>query len=332
MPAIFPLSLREEEECLFLEDSGAGGPGVYPLLLPSWKIFLTAIAILFMVALSIFDHSIKPVYMQVLVDFFYILPVVLAAFVSLPEGLLFAAITAALIVFAAPAKLQPKEGERYLYFFTLWFGYSFLALLVNRLKETAVQRQRLERTLKLTTAAFLSALDLKDRYVGRHSRAVAGYALAIAKGMGLGRAEQELIFLSGLIHDLGKIGASDAVLLKPGPLNREEWLEIKKHPIQGYGIVKKTTGCEDLARAVLYHHERCDGKGYPAGLKGEDIPLYARILCVADSYEAVTAGRVYRPALSKEDAIAELRRCSGSQFDPRVVEIFCRCLNNGSGG
>lgn len=175
-------------------------------------------------------------------------------------------------------------------------------------------------------------VNLKDRYVGGHSRAVAGYVLAIARGLSLGRTEQELIVLGGLLHDLGKIGVSEAVLLKPGPLAPEEWLEIKKHPIQGYSIVMKATGCEELAKAVLYHHERYDGKGYPAGLRGDDIPLYARILCVADSYEAMTAGRSYRPALSREDAVAELRRCSGSQFDPRVVEVFCRFLNKVSAG
>ena len=267
-------------------------------------------------------------HLQALIDFLYFLPVMLASFVSLPEGLFFAVAAAALSGFIAPAGLQPDGDEAYLCFGTLGAGYCAMALLVKKLKATLILRQKLERSLQLTTGAFLKALDLKDHRTGKHSRRVAEYALAIAREMGLEKTDQELIFLAGLVHDLGKIGVADEILNKPGELTPQEWLEIKKHPIRGYGIVKEVTGCEELAKVVLYHHERYDGQGYPAGLKGEAIPLGARILCVADSYEAMTAARVYRPARPAEEAFTDLRLCAGSQFDPRVVEEFCRVLAN----
>jgi putative nucleotidyltransferase with HDIG domain len=323
-----PLDFRREEEFFEGREASRGYAGDCPSSPPIQKIGVRLACLFLLVLLSVLDHFLKPVYLQVLVDFLYFLPVLLASFFSLPDGLFFALAAAALSVFAAPARLRPDGSEAYLCFGTLGSGYCALAMLIDRFKASLVLRQRLERTLRLTTEAFLKALDLKDRRTGEHSRRVARYALAIAREMGLSRTDQELLFLAGLLHDLGKIGVAGRILNKPGGLTPEEWLEIKKHPIRGYGIVKEVTGSEELAKAVLYHHERYDGRGYPAGLKGEEIPFFARILCVADSYEAMTATRPYRPALPAGEALAELQLGAGGQFDPRVVEVFCRVLAN----
>jgi HD-GYP domain-containing protein (c-di-GMP phosphodiesterase class II) len=124
------------------------------------------------------------------------------------------------------------------------------------------------------------------------------------------------------MHDIGKITIPDHILKKPGKLTDEEWTIMKSHTTNGYQILRSADQYSRLADYALTHHERYDGKGYPQGLKGEDIPLYSRIIAICDAYEAMTADRPYRKALTKEVAIAELKRCAGTQFDPRLVEVF----------
>jgi len=140
--------------------------------------------------------------------------------------------------------------------------------------------------------------------------------------MGLAQSEIDELKTAGIIHDIGKIAVSNKILEKNGPLDEEEWEEIRKHPETGYSILSTVNEYSPFAKIVLYHHERWDGKGYPNGLKGYEIPLHSRILGVADAYDAMVSGRAYRKAMSREDALAELRRCAGTQFDPEVVKIF----------
>ncbi|BAF60878.1 MAG: HD-GYP domain-containing protein [Pelotomaculum sp.] len=170
-------------------------------------------------------------------------------------------------------------------------------------------------------------MKLRDASLERHSRRVAKIAIAIADKMVMSNKEQDYIYLAGLLHDVGKLGMKDSYLLKPGKLSLEEWLEIKKHPVISYNLLKAIPGMHYVSLIALYHHERYDGNGYPRGLMGNSIPKGARILAVADAFEAMTADRVYRPKLDCRAAVAELRRCSGSQFDPVIVSAFCRALS-----
>ena len=134
--------------------------------------------------------------------------------------------------------------------------------------------------------------------------------------------EANEIKLAGLMHDIGKIGISETILNKPNNLNTNDWVEVKRHPEIGYRILSSVNEFSQIANYVLEHHEKWDGTGYPKGLKGDEISLQARIIAVADSYDAMTKERTYRKALSKEEAIAELKKCSGTQFDPEVVKVF----------
>jgi diguanylate cyclase (GGDEF)-like protein/putative nucleotidyltransferase with HDIG domain len=190
-------------------------------------------------------------------------------------------------------------------------------------------RPELERTTVEQLPAVLvlaETLDLRDAGTSTHSQTVGGYAEAIARQLGLDPAHVERIRLAGLLHDIGKIGVPDEVLRKAGPLDDGEWLEIRKHPDLGARILAGAN-LDDISGWVLAHHERPDGTGYPAELPAEEIPLEARILSVADAYEAMTSDRVYRPSLAVLDAIAQLTANSGTQFDAQVVEAFLAVLD-----
>jgi diguanylate cyclase (GGDEF)-like protein/putative nucleotidyltransferase with HDIG domain len=168
-------------------------------------------------------------------------------------------------------------------------------------------------------------LDLRDTGTAQHSQTVGRYAEQIAASLGLPTDRVQRVRLAGLLHDIGKIGVPDPVLQKPGPLDDEEWAEMRRHPELGARILAGAN-LDDIADWVLAHHERPDGRGYPAGLGEGEIPLEARILSVADAFEAMTSDRVYRTALPFEDAVAELRRHAGTQFDLDIVEAFIECL------
>ena len=179
---------------------------------------------------------------------------------------------------------------------------------------------------QLAAAVLLAeTLDLRDVATARHSETVGRYAEQIALELGLPADHVERLRVAGVLHDIGKLGIADAVLLKPGSLVASEWEQIERHPEVGARILEHAN-LRDVASWVLAHHERVDGAGYPRGLAGDVIPLEGRVLAVADAYEAMTADRPYRRALSHEIARAELRRCAGTQFDPQVVEAFLRAL------
>lgn len=170
--------------------------------------------------------------------------------------------------------------------------------------------------------ALVNSVDAKDPYTFGHSGRVAFFSRALGQSAGLSPIQCERVYLSGLLHDIGKIGVPDAVLTKPGRLTREEFDLLKKHPEIGQRILSRVRQIQDLVPGVLYHHERIDGRGYPHGLSGKSIPLFGRIICIADSFDAMTSNRTYRAALPIPMAISEVRRCSGSQFDPFLAERF----------
>ncbi len=175
-------------------------------------------------------------------------------------------------------------------------------------------------------AELVDAIEWKDLYTLGHVRRVASFAVMIGKEMGLPTLELRRLALGAQMHDVGKIGVPDRILTKPSKLTDEEFEVIKEHATRGYDIARSVKALEPAAEAIYLHHERVDGTGYPLGLAGDDIPLHARIVSVADAYDAMTSGRVYQPAVSHEDAIAELRRASGTHFDAEVVEMFAEVM------
>jgi diguanylate cyclase (GGDEF)-like protein/putative nucleotidyltransferase with HDIG domain len=179
-----------------------------------------------------------------------------------------------------------------------------------------------DRAARLRAAASLAhAVDARDAYTGSHSYMVGELAARVARRIGLDGEAIELTRLAGSLHDLGKLAIPEEILRKPGPLNEAERLVLERHPQIGFRMLD-SLGVEPVASWVLHHHERWDGNGYPDRRAGDDIPLGARILFVADAYDAMTTDRVYRSRLSHDRAMAELERCAGTQFDPEVVDAF----------
>jgi len=177
-----------------------------------------------------------------------------------------------------------------------------------------------------TITALSEAIDAKSPWTRRHSERVTEYALIIGKAMGMDERELEDLRIAGLLHDIGKIGIYDALLEKPGRLTDEEFEVVKAHPEESARLLSSIRQLRHIIPWIRHHHERWDGKGYPEGLKGEDIPIHSRILAVADTFDSMTADRPYRRTPGREKAIEELKRCSGTQFDPKVVEVFVREL------
>jgi putative nucleotidyltransferase with HDIG domain len=175
-------------------------------------------------------------------------------------------------------------------------------------------------------SAMLRTLDLRDQMTARHSAAVARYSRAIAQRAGFSRQEEELVHIAALLHDIGKFILPDRILKANVPLTDEDWMLIRRHPQQGARVVSSLDGYGPVADIILAHHERIDGKGYPRGLVGDDIPELARIISVADTYDVMTARDSYRTPISSLEAIQELRRVAGKQLDPRFVEVFVELL------
>jgi putative nucleotidyltransferase with HDIG domain len=183
--------------------------------------------------------------------------------------------------------------------------------------------------LKTTLSAMTDILEAKDPYTSGHSYRVSQYALAIARQMKLPKKDIHDLEIGGLLHDIGKIGIPESVLHKSGKLTDEEYRVIKNHPSRGYMMLWRLPGMMRSLDVVRYHHERYDGQGYPEGIKGKKTPLLARILSVADSYDAMTSSRPYRPAMTHADAVLEVEKNSGSQFDPDVANVFLKLREMG---
>jgi HD-GYP domain-containing protein (c-di-GMP phosphodiesterase class II) len=170
--------------------------------------------------------------------------------------------------------------------------------------------------------ALAGAVDARDHYTREHSNRVSLYGVAIARHLKLDESFIETVQFGGLLHDIGKIGIPDLILNKPGRLTNEEFQIMKGHCALGAGLLRRVESLSHLVPLVLYHHERFDGHGYPEGLAGKKIPLGARILNVADSFETITSDRIYHKARSPQEGLDEIRRCSGGQFDPEIVAAF----------
>ena len=193
-------------------------------------------------------------------------------------------------------------------------------------KELLEQQRKLEEAYLQTVSALSEAVDAKDRYTSGHSKRVAQYSRMIAERMGKSVKEQEQIYQAGLLHDVGKIGIPVDIINKPGKLTDEEYELIKIHPVTGYHILRQISEQNEMAVAAKYHHERYDGKGYPNGLSGENIPELSRILGVADSYDAMTSNRSYRKGLPQEVVRSELEKGKGTQFDPDIADIMLQMI------
>jgi HD-GYP domain-containing protein (c-di-GMP phosphodiesterase class II) len=195
-------------------------------------------------------------------------------------------------------------------------GFSWDPLRIAELEE------RVRATRQATICALNQMLDLKDLNTGVHGTRLAEWAVRIGQELGLDEATLEDVEVASLLHDAGKVSVPDAILRKPGPLNPDEWRIMKMHPEFSWAVLRLVPGLERASLFALHHHEKYDGSGYPAGLKGTDIPIGARIVSVIDAFDAMVASRPYKEGLPCEEALRRLVRDSGRHFDPAVVRHF----------
>ena len=201
--------------------------------------------------------------------------------------------------------------------------------LVGVLRDLEQERSRAAEAYRAVVRSLAAALEARDGYTGEHSDEVHALSVAVARRLGLYPREVAEVETVALLHDVGKIGIPDQILHKPGPLTPEEWVLMREHPVIGERILSPLPGLSDVARAVRHEHERWDGRGYPDGLSGDSIPLASRIVLTCDAYHALVSDRPYRKRLSQATAEAEVRRCAGTQFDPRVVDALLECIRDG---
>ena len=199
----------------------------------------------------------------------------------------------------------------------------------ERTQDLELAHRRLQETYLETVTSLVEALTAKDTYLFGHSHSVATYARAIGEEMGFSRDRLDRLSQGCELHDVGKIAVPDTILMKPGPLNKEEFEIVKQHPLWGARILEPLTFMKDIGEMVHQEHERWDGTGYPQGLKGEQIRLEARVIAVADALDAMISDRPYRQSIGLERASHELKRCAGTQFDIIVVEACLRAIQTG---
>ena len=230
---------------------------------------------------------------------------------------------------------QFKDLEIQMAVLLLYFGCAYLtAKLYNRSYQSNVKyidvlsdkNDQINRMTFETIEAISSTIDAKDEYTKGHSLRVAEYSMIIAKELGMDEEEVSGIRYIALLHDIGKIGIPDNILNKHGKLTDEEYAKMKEHTVTGEAILSGVVSIPGLMVGAKYHHERYDGKGYPNGIKGEDIPLIGRIIAIADSFDAMTTDRVYRKRLPPDVVMAELEKGKGTQFDPKIVQVFINYL------
>lgn len=193
--------------------------------------------------------------------------------------------------------------------------------------EVTAQHEKLERISMQIVKTLSGAIDAKDTYTNGHSTRVADYSREIARRAGFSKEAQDNIYMMGLLHDVGKIGIPDAIINKPAKLTDEEYSIIQNHPVMGAKILKNITEFPKLSTGARWHHERYDGKGYPDGISGEDIPVEARIIAVADAYDAMSSRRSYRDGLPQTQVRAEVQKGKGTQFDPVFAEIMLTMID-----
>jgi putative nucleotidyltransferase with HDIG domain len=209
----------------------------------------------------------------------------------------------ALIVLAAPVTIVQIATTRWM-------------------KEQAARLADAESAFNATLISLSKAIDLRDKDTEGHCRRVVEYSLLMGRNLKFTQEEMVRLSHGALLHDIGKIGVPDAILMKPGPLTDEEWAIMRTHPELGFQMVSDVRQLERAREIILNHHERFDGKGYPRGLRGDAIPLPARVFSIADSFDAMISDRPYRKGMGLKDARQEVRRCAGTQFDPVCVAAF----------
>ena len=201
--------------------------------------------------------------------------------------------------------------------------------IINKINEELTEsKEELEKAYLESIQTLRYTVEAKDKYTRGHSDRVSAYSVLIGKHMGLDEKDLRILEIGGLFHDIGKIGVPDSVLLKAGKLTDDEYSEIKNHPAIGKQILSNASLFTDMIPIVYHHHEKYNGTGYPSKLKGEDIPLHARIAAVADTFDAMTSSRSYRDALPLDVVRAEIEKCSGTQFDPAIAKVFLDIIDN----
>ena len=195
-------------------------------------------------------------------------------------------------------------------------------------EELANTNEKLERAYLDTVQTLRYTVEAKDPYTRGHSDRVSAFSVLLGKELGVSSEDLKTLEIGGLFHDIGKIGIPDSILLKEAKLTDDEYSQIKNHPSIGAHILCNAIVFQNILPIVKHHHERFDGNGYPSKLVGEQIPYLARIAAVADSFDAMTSKRTYRNAMLIEDVKQEIKRCSGTQFDPNIAEAFLNILNN----
>ncbi len=253
-----------------------------------------------------------------------------------------------MLLLLPPAGISPQRGRLDLHLSLLLvsdLGYATLGLLIAALWDLVgpfaavlvliplfVARWAMgqfaaqEGAYSATMAALCQAVETKDFYTRGHSERVSRGATLLARQIGMGAERVEAIRYAGMLHDVGKLGVPTKVLQKTGPLTEEELAAIQLHPMRGLEIVRQIGFLTEALDGIMHHHERMDGQGYPMGLAGDEIPEFARVIAVADAFDSMTSTRSYRGARSVEEAVAELRKCSGLQFDPVLVDAFIAAL------
>ena len=215
------------------------------------------------------------------------------------------------------------------------FSLTVISYLINEraklFQKTLLAEGELRSLSKELVLAFANALDAKSPLTMGHSERVASFALAIAKEMQFNEYDMEMLKIGSLLHDIGKLGTYDVILEKTEPLTAKEWELIKMHPSKGAAILNPIGQLQQVIPIIKYHHEKFDGTGYPEGLKEKDIPLSARILCVADSFDAMITDRPYKRAMEREQAFAYVKQKAGTQFDPDVVKVFLKVFDASNG-
>lgn len=194
-------------------------------------------------------------------------------------------------------------------------------------KAAEERREKIERLSGQIIVTLAKTIDAKDKYTNGHSERVAAYAREIARRIGLSEEEQQAVYYMGLLHDIGKIGISDAIINKTEKLTDEEYRIIKMHPVIGEEILRNISEMPDIIIGAKYHHEKYDGSGYPDGIAGDDIPLPARIIGIADAYDAMASKRSYRDVLPQKVVREEIRKGRGTQFEPRCTDILLEMID-----
>ena len=205
------------------------------------------------------------------------------------------------------------------------------SLVLARAIHQALEKYELDQQLENTenvVFTLAAAVEAKDETTSQHLQRMTQFACRLGNAMGLPQHELLLLRYGAILHDIGKVGVSEAVLCKPGPLDEEEWREMKQHPLMGEKICAQLRFAREVCPVIRHHHERWDGNGYTDGLAGEAIPLLARVISVVDAFDAMTSDRPYRPALPAEEAVRRLREGAGSQWDPDIVHTFIRSLDD----